>query len=350
MIKHSWIKILERINRALHSPFGLQIVVLSVFVLFLTGFRPAAFWGAGDQFEIFDLQDITQKLPITETGFLDNFSGVQTAGYEEVVVETPDGPVTKKVSNRKRDQVVTYVIKSGDNASKIAHKFGIKVSTLLWANGLNVKETLSIGKELRIPPADGVFYMVQEGDTLSDITKGHGIPMEKIFAYNSLSKDSVLRPKQEIFLPDATKTIVQTPDRTTSAPTRTKGAIGSIGVQLRRPTRGVLTQGYHRGHYALDIANKMNTPIYASAEGKVVKSSDGWNYGYGKYVVIDHGNGVETLYGHMNERKVKVGQIVKAGQVVGLMGNSGNVFGPTGIHLHYEIHIRGRKVNPGNYF
>jgi Membrane proteins related to metalloendopeptidases len=111
-----------------------------------------------------------------------------------------------------------------------------------------------------------------------------------------------------------------------------------------------LTQGFHRKHFAIDIANKLDTPIYAAAGGKIVESADGWNYGFGKYIIIDHGNEIQTVYAHLNKRKVEVGAEIQAGQLIGLMGNTGNVFGPTGIHLHFELRIRGRKVDPRNYF
>jgi murein DD-endopeptidase MepM/ murein hydrolase activator NlpD len=321
---------------------------LGCFVLFLTSFRPPYFLWHQEPFgeEFFGEKSIS--FPISEVGFLDNFAGVRTAGLEEVYGEDEKGNIIVKVQPRKRDTTVHYVVKSGDNPSEIAHKFGIKVSTLLWANELNIKQTLHIGQKLRIPPADGVYYVVQIGDTLSDIAKSHNADISKIYAYNTITKDTALSIGKEIFIPDVQKTFIV---RRQSVLGSVKSSqMQSIGFRLRRPTKGILTQGYHREHYALDIANKLNTPIYAAAGGTITKSQDGWNYGYGKYVVIDHGNDIETLYAHLNVRKVKVGDTVKTGEIIGLMGNSGRVFGPTGIHLHLELRVRGRKVNPANYF
>jgi murein DD-endopeptidase MepM/ murein hydrolase activator NlpD len=103
---------------------------------------------------------------------------------------------------------------------------------------------------------------------------------------------------------------------------------------------GVKTQGIH-GHNAVDLANKLNTPIVAAAAGTVIVAKQGgWNGGYGNYVVIDHHNGVQTLYAHMNSLNTTVGSDVTQGQVIGFMGETGDA---TGVHVHFEV--RG-AVNP----
>ena len=339
----------------LHSPFGIQNIILTFFVVFLLSFRPPYFVQTSIPFGEEFLSDAA-SLPISESGFIQNTASVQTAQMEEVITVDEDGNTVVQMVPKRRERVTEYIVRSGDNISKLAHKFGLKVSTLLWANKLTSKETLDVGQKLRIPPTDGVFYTVQTSDTLSEIAKTHDIALSKIYAYNDLNAESVIGVGKEIFLPDAnklfipTRTVVGT-GSTASTTEQTAGeTLQSIGIRFRRPTKGIITQGYHRSHYAIDIGNVMNTPIYAAAEGTVTTSRDGWNYGYGKYIIVDHGNGVETLYAHMNERKVSVGDEIKTGQLIGLMGNTGNVWGPTGIHLHFEVRIRGRKVNPNNYF
>lgn len=120
------------------------------------------------------------------------------------------------------------------------------------------------------------------------------------------------------------------------------------------PTKGYLSSGYgyrvdpftglREFHPGLDISNHRGTPIYATADGKVVSVRT--NGGLGKMVSIDHGNGLKTRYGHLSEYKVKVGQRVKRGEVIALMGATGNVTGP---HLHYEVIKNGKHVNPYGY-
>lgn len=99
-------------------------------------------------------------------------------------------------------------------------------------------------------------------------------------------------------------------------------------------------------HWGMDFTAKTGTPIYATADG-IVKHA-GWKAnGYGKHVVINHGFGYETLYGHMSKVAVKNGQHVKRGQIIGYVGNTGLSAGP---HCHYEVHVNGKKVNPINYY
>jgi len=99
--------------------------------------------------------------------------------------------------------------------------------------------------------------------------------------------------------------------------------------------------GFHTG---VDIANDTGTPIHCTADGTV--SYAGWEGGYGKLVVVNHGNGYSTYYGHLSEIKAAVGGRVKRGDVVGLMGATGNTTGP---HLHYEVRIYGAPVDPVKY-
>jgi len=348
------------LSRILHSPFGFQLICLTFLCFFLFSFRPPYVQNL-QPFGDFGTAFTDDFIQVRAAGFLENSVGVNTAGLRDTLVQDESG---QTVIQRKRDATVYYTIKIGDNVSKIAHKFGLRVATVLWANDLSAKDNLRPGDKMTIPPVDGVYYKVQANDTLSEIAKIHGVDISRIEAYNSL-KNSIVKVDQDIFIPGAQRIYVEAKPvivPANSAPVYTAtinrpgantstAAISSIGVDLIRPTRGVLTQGYNSGHYAIDIANSRNTPIYSAAGGVVtIARTEGWNYGYGNYIVIDHGNEVETLYAHNESIKVTVGDTVQAGQLIALMGNSGRVFGPTGIHLHFELRIRGRKVNPYNYF
>lgn len=342
-------------GRALHSPFGFQLVCLTFLFAFLLSFKPS-FLGDLERFEPIVFSESQKTLRVLEPGFLENSVGVNTAGLRQIIVEDAEG---KKVIMKKRDSTIFYIVKPGDSIWTIAHKLGLKPQTVLWANDLTAISKIGLGDKLTIPPIDGVYYTVQSRDTLGEVAKAHHTDIQKVRSYNGLSRD-IIKSGQKLFIPGAEriyiaeKPTIKYSNNTYRAPksSTTSGSIniGSIGFDLIRPTRGTLTQGFKRGHYALDIASKLNTPVYASAGGTVTVSKDGWNYGYGNYIIIDHGNGVETLYGHNNIRKVREGDTVKAGQLIALMGNSGRVFGVTGIHVHFELRIRGRKVNPYNYF
>lgn len=98
-------------------------------------------------------------------------------------------------------------------------------------------------------------------------------------------------------------------------------------------------------HEGMDFSASIGTPIYATGNGTVTKA--GWQSGYGRIVKINHGYGYETWYAHMNKIDVRVGQKVVRGEVIGEVGNTGKSTGP---HLHYEVHVKGRVVNPVNYY
>ena len=125
-------------------------------------------------------------------------------------------------------------------------------------------------------------------------------------------------------------------------------------VPLGAPVPGRITSGYGRRidpfthkpaiHYGIDIQNKRGTKIMATADGKVIET--GYNRGYGKFIKIDHGNEFNTLFSHAKKICVRKGQIIKRGQIIGLVGNTGRSTGP---HLHYEIHFKKKTINPYKY-
>ncbi|HHI02784.1 MAG TPA: M23 family metallopeptidase [candidate division Zixibacteria bacterium] len=102
--------------------------------------------------------------------------------------------------------------------------------------------------------------------------------------------------------------------------------------------------GYKRFHAGIDIANKIGTPIYATADGVVRTTGRGEDLG--KYIVINHGFGYMTKYGHLDGIKVKRGQKIRRGDIIGLMGSTGYSTGP---HLHYEVIKNNKKINPVKY-
>lgn len=120
------------------------------------------------------------------------------------------------------------------------------------------------------------------------------------------------------------------------------------------PTKGYLSRGFgvktdpftglRQPHWGIDLAADVGTPVYASADGKIFFT--GWHHGLGRLVIMDHGYGYRTHYGHLDKIKVKRGQNVKRGEVIGVVGNTGYSTGP---HLHYEVHSQGKPVNPRNY-
>lgn len=114
-------------------------------------------------------------------------------------------------------------------------------------------------------------------------------------------------------------------------------------ITSRQGPRTHPVTGEYKNHGGTDVGASYGSAIYAADSGRVVESSDGWNGGYGNYVMIDHGNGMQTLYAHMSSRAVSVGQTVSRGQTIGYVGSTGMSTGP---HLHFEMYVNGARINP----
>ncbi len=249
-----------------------------------------------------------------------------------------EASMPQDVKTSSDDQISIYVVHQGDTLPAIAKMFGVTVNTIKWANDLK-NNTVTVGQTLVILPISGIQHTVKSGDNLQSITKQHKGDLEEILQYNGLSKDSKLAIGDVIFVPDgeaAAVTVTTIGKSSPSVPVYN-------GYYMRPIIGGIKTQGVH-GHNGVDLASSYGSNILASADGEVIISKNsGWNGGYGDYIVIKHGNGTQTLYGHLSTTLVSVGDHVTQGQVIGKMGNTGQVSGHTGIHLHFEI--RGAK-NP----
>ncbi len=256
------------------------------------------------------------------------------------------------------NQIYTYVVRSGDTLPVIAKMLNVSVGTIVWANDLSGKNAkLTPGQVLAILPVSGISYTIKKGDTISGIAKRFKVDVDEIGKFNGLELDSKLIAGEEIIIPGADLAL---PSSTITTGTKSSGSsLGSSGSNLplyaygatrlqsgfsgpdlggyfNRPVKGCLrTQGAH-GKNGVDIGCPIGTPIMAAANGTVLIARDsGWNGGFGKYVVINHPNGTQTLYGHMSAVYVTSGQSVSQGQTIGLMGSTGR---STGSHLHFEVH------------
>jgi len=277
----------------------------------------------------------------------------------------PINPQTGQADRSEMTDKITHIVKSGETLSLIAADYGLKTSTLMWENKIGENSVLKVGQKLVIPPVDGVTHEVKSGQTIEKIATLYNVDKESIIKQNGL-EGKTISAGEDVFVPGGKQIVKPAPVLATSqyrstsiartqTPTRVALAGTTVapitGKPLIRPTRGVVTQGYHSYHRAIDIADRSKPPIWAAAAGTVVKASSGtWGGGYGNHVIIDHGNGMQTLYAHMDYLTVSVGQHVKQGEVIGRMGNTGRVYGVTGIHLHFEVRVNGVKQVPSYYW
>ncbi len=242
-------------------------------------------------------------------------------------------------------EIFTYSVELGDTIYGIAAKYGLAPETIMWSNPTLEKnpDLLSVGQELTILPVNGVYHQVGSGDTIEGIASTFKVDPDAIINYplNALDKENlVIQPGQWLVVPDGTKPFVP---RTVTAYTGPIPDDATVGTgAFGWPASGTIYQGYWSAHPGLDIAAYLGAPVLAADSGYVIAA--GWdNTGYGYSVVIDHSNGYQTLYAHLQAYYVDAGDNVVQGQQIGEMGSSGNSTGP---HLHFEVRQGTVQRNP----
>lgn len=251
------------------------------------------------------------------------------------------------IPNRPRIEIITYTIEAGDSLYGIAEKYNIGVETLMWANGLEQNpDLLRLGQELTVLPVDGVYHTVLSGDTAESVAKKYKAKSEDIisFSFNGLSpRNPTLTIGQKVIVPGGSKPYIARQVQVYSGPVPQGSSRGS--GRLVWPASGSISQGYKTYHRAIDLGSYTGNPVRAADSGYVAVA--GWsNLGYGYYIVLDHGNGLQTLYAHLSRFFVNAGDSVGQGTVIGNVGSTGNSTGP---HLHFEVLRGGVQQNPFNF-
>lgn len=299
---------------------------------------------------------------------LDEQTKVKQVKFKETVgTGQSSAPASKILSTDELIQVFSnglmtptiHTVSEGDCLGCIANKYGVKLSDILDSNpGFNENSLLQIGQQINVTVSKPLLTV----EVTEEVVKNERIP----FNLETRRTDKLPRGETRIIQPgtEGTKRVTyqiikengKTVERkviqeeTVTKPnakiveqgTKVVSATGS----MTWPANGVLTslygQRWGRLHKGLDIAGSGS--IRATESGKVVLA--GWYGDYGKAVIIDHGNGVQTLYGHMKSLRVSEGEQVSKGTSIGIMGSTGD---STGIHVHFEVRKGGQVQNPMNY-
>jgi murein DD-endopeptidase MepM/ murein hydrolase activator NlpD len=220
-------------------------------------------------------------------------------------------------------------------------------------------ETLVFEQRLREERNDQIFRQLEEAVTVSLE------PLDKMFEAAGMSADSVLEAVRRGYsgqggplMPLVVSTKGEDPDADTLRANEILAELDRMniyriaaeklpfGMPVKSSFRYTSGFGYRWGrlHAGTDMAAPVGTPIYAPADGVVTYA--GWQSGYGRLIKIKHEFGLETRYGHLSAMKVEVGQRVSRGERIGDMGNSGRSTGP---HLHYEVRVGGKPIDPMIY-
>ena len=254
----------------------------------------------------------------------------------------PVGTIADVPAFPKSDRISVYIVRPGDTLSQIANMFDVSVNTIVWSNNLKRGAALQTGQELTILPISGVSHTVAKGDTLKTIARKYNADATEIASFNDLSSDTTLVVGSTIIVPDGELVVTVSKPSSSGGGTTSSSLPTYSGYFMRPITGGRKSQGLHGyKNSAVDLATYYGAPIFAAADGTVIISkTGGWNGGYGNYIVIQHPNGTQTLYSHISENLVTIGEHVSKGDTIARIGLTGKTTGP---HVHFEI--RGAK-NP----
>lgn len=268
-----------------------------------------------------------------------------------------------EVDYKLRTEAISYTVESGDSVFSIASKFDISPESLLWSNYdvlADDPHSLAIDQVLKIPPTNGIWYQWKANDTVESVAARYKVDPNDILLWfgNELDiTNPVIKKDTYVMVPGGQREFQQW-----VVPTIARGPAG-VSTNILGPgscdTSGIGAYGtgtfvwpasnhyisgndYWSGHLAIDIAAGMGAPIYAADSGMVVYA--GWiTGGYGNMVMVDHGNGYQTLYAHLSSISTFCGASVYQGSIVGFGGSTGNSTGP---HLHFEVRYLGGFINP----
>ncbi|TGE37041.1 LysM peptidoglycan-binding domain-containing protein [Desulfosporosinus fructosivorans] len=265
-----------------------------------------------------------------------------------------------------------YTAQENDSWWLIARKHDMKTKEVLAGNpGMTEDSKIQTGQKIKIVTVSPYLTVMSKGiltstetiaydtvtttdtelDSGKTVVKEPGSEGTKVVTYSYLQKNGQDVSKQvdeeKVIKQPVTQVVSKGPELTAVAlASVSRGSKSSTGIAwpLRGPINSPFGSRWGSVHTGIDIGGSTGTPFSAAAAGKVI--SAGWSGGYGNMILIDHGNGVQTRYGHSSKLLVSVGQKVTQGQRIGLVGSTGN---STGSHLHFEVILNGSTVNPLNY-
>jgi murein DD-endopeptidase MepM/ murein hydrolase activator NlpD len=303
----------------------------------------------------------SQQLTVSDAYFVP----LPPEGFMAAADAQPAAPTPEPV------MYTTHQVAEGDTLSSIAEQHGITTEYLIWNNPLVAADPdmLLIGEEVMVPSTAGIVYDVRLGDTISDIAATYSVDPTAIVSYgpNKLDTPDLIIEGMVLMLPGAVPPAPPPPEPvaveeppaaepagaptldTPSAPVlvREQPAAPPVSAGFIWPVNGRLNSSFGPRwgsvHQGIDIGAGSGTGVMAAGSGQVVLAKYGT--GYGNYIIVRHGNGLETLYAHLSGIYVGLGQYVGQGEIIGAVGCTGWCSGP---HLHFEVHAGG-PVNPLNY-
>ncbi|MFW5995648.1 MAG: peptidoglycan DD-metalloendopeptidase family protein [Halanaerobiaceae bacterium] len=311
----------------MRKEYHLLLPIFFIFIIFI-----GAIFTAGDSnknieernlnITVDDVRNENQEFELTEEDYREDIRAV-TGGRNQLY------------DNSLLDHVLEHKVREGETLWDIAQKYNINIDTIIGANDISNMNQIKPGDILTILPIKGIMYQISPGENLWNIARKFDVNLEELRSVNGITDADTVDQGEMIILP---------------------GAKPEFGYRDRLEKKfvspvpaGTRISSYYGGrwgkmHEGMDFALSYGSKIRAAGDGKVVYS--GWSDGYGRTIIVEHRKGLRTLYAHNSELLVSSGQNVTRGQVIALSGNSGNSTGP---HLHFEVQLNGKPVDPQNY-
>ncbi len=282
----------------------------------------------------------------TVTGGIDNTEEVVRTLQNEQESSSAPASTDGNESTEKIPIFFEYEVKAGDTLTQIADRFGIDVDHIVWNNSdVNNANDISPGQILQVPSVEGIIHSVRVNETVTEIAARYDADWRDIveFRANGLAGDpNNILPSTLILVPGGRRVPLEV-----AVPARPGTNDGASPTGWVWPTAGALTSPYGPAHpLGIDVAAPVGTPITASGAGTVTFVGGNPCCSYGYHVIIDHGNGYETLYAHLSDFGVSGGAYVNAGDVIGWIGMTGRTTGP---HVHFELRRNGVYQDPLSY-
>ena len=226
-----------------------------------------------------------------------------------------------------------HLVRKGETLSEIAQKYKVPLESIIQANRIKSANRIRTGRTLQIPTETltAVRYTVKSGDTLYGIARRYKVDLEKLQRINNIKSPHKIQIGTEILIG-------------TGAPDFARPLKVPLFVTSGYGYRRHPVTGRYQHHAGIDFRAATGTRVYAAKAGRVIYA--GRKNGYGKVIGIEHTGDFTTWYGHLSRIRVKVGETVRQGKIIGLSGNTGISTGP---HLHFEIRYKGRSEKPTKY-
>ncbi len=260
------------------------------------------------------------------------------------VVTTPTGNTSSTEAEISNIPIAftPYNVAPGDTVNKIAASFGLLPETIIGVNEIKHIDDIKAGMQLDIPDRDGKIYIVKEGDNLSMIAYGYGMGYVTLAEVNGL-KSSLINIGQRLFIPD--RTISTEAYQTVMNTFFTTPAAGPVVYKFNSSVEDIIT-GEKKVIDGIYIKNELGTDILAASTGTVMAVENNQS-NLGRYIIIDHDNGYQTIYGHLDKLYVDVGISVEQGDKIGTMGLTGRILEPM---LFFKITKEGIAIDPKEFF